>query len=206
MPMLRSGRRRGIPEILSPQSTSPSESQSQPAAARPARGSPLWRRRSMAGGGSAGSVKKRALRDRDRLAAADALGDDVVGELGTGGHPELPEGLAQVVLHSARADEQLRGYLSVRVSSAHEGRDLRLLGGELLGSSQLALARMLARGQQFRARPLRETGQAHTVEHVEGGAEVLACLPALPLPAQPLTVDEVCASELGGAPGPAQQV
>jgi hypothetical protein len=38
---------------------------------------------------------------------ADALADDTVSELGAGGDPELPEHLAQVVVHGGGADEQL---------------------------------------------------------------------------------------------------
>ena len=59
---------------------------------------------------------------------ARALVEDVVGELGARGHPELPEHLVQVVLHGPRTDEQLSGDLPVCLSSAHQIGDLRLLG------------------------------------------------------------------------------
>ena len=53
----------------------------------------------------------------DRLTGAD----DVVGELGARGDSDLPEHLAQVVLHGARAHEQLSGDLPVALPPGSPG-------------------------------------------------------------------------------------
>src|SRR4051812_15350597 len=98
----------------------------------------------MAAAGSAASVEERRLGGGHRLEGAGALAHDAVGELGAGGHAELPERLAQVVLHGARADEELGGDVPVRLPAADQGGDLCLLGGELLRRTDLAFPRALA--------------------------------------------------------------
>src|SRR5690349_4538093 len=98
-----------------------------------------------------------------RSGAPDALVDDVVSELGARAHAELPEHLAQVVVHGVRTDEQLGGNVPVRVSSAHEGGDLRFLRCELLRGPDIAPPGMLTGGSQLSAGPLGEAAQAHCV-------------------------------------------
>ncbi len=135
----------------------------------------------MVGAGSARSVDEWTLGGGDRLEDADPLVNDAVGELGARGHPDLTEDLAQVVFHGARAEEQLGGDLPVRFSAAHQGGDLRFLGGELLRGPKFPFPGALARGPKLDARPFGEGVQTHGVEHVVRGAQLVARLspPAL---------------------------
>jgi hypothetical protein len=77
---------------------------------------------------------RRGLRPSDALVASlgavGAATAERAAELLAGANVELGEHLAQVVLDSARADEQLGADLRVRLSLGGEPRDLRLLGGE----------------------------------------------------------------------------
>ena len=108
---------------------------------------------------------------------------ETVGKLRAGGHAELPEHLAQVVFHGARADEHLGGDLPVRFSSADQGGDLCLLGCQLLRRSELALLGVLTGGPQLCVGPRGEAAEAHGVEHLEGCAQLISCLPPLALAA-----------------------
>src|SRR5215218_4738807 len=71
------------------------------------------------------------------------------GELPARLDAELGEHLAQVPLHRAGAEEELRADLRVRQPVAGEVRDLALLGGQVVARGGGALAHLLARGQQL---------------------------------------------------------
>src|SRR5215217_7182461 len=62
---------------------------------------------------------------------------------------ELGEHLAQMPFDGARADEQLRSDLLVRLPFSCESRYLRLLGGELVARLGAAPAHRLAGGHQL---------------------------------------------------------
>src|SRR5262249_11404861 len=98
-------------------------------------------------------------------------------------------------LHGARAEEELRADLRVRVPVARELRDLRLLGGELAAGVVRSLARLLAGGDQLSSGALRERLHADCAEHVVRGMEMLTRVDASALAAQPLPVQEVCARQ-----------
>jgi hypothetical protein len=68
-----------------------------------------------------------------------AVVDDPAGELGARGHAELSEDLAQVVLDGARADEQLSSDIAVRLAPTDQGGDMRLLRGELIRETSVAV-------------------------------------------------------------------
>lgn len=57
-----------------------------------------------------------------------------MGQLAPRCHVELPEDLAEVVVHCARAEEQPSGDLAVGGALGGQERDLRLLGGEVAAS------------------------------------------------------------------------
>ena len=84
--------------------------------------------------------------------------------------------MRELIVHGCGADEQPRRDLPVGFTAAHQGRDLRLLGGQLLGKTHFPLAYALAGGPQLHTSPLGEAGQAHDLEHVEGCVEVPPCL------------------------------
>jgi len=109
-----------------------------------------------------------------------------------------------VVLDRARADEQPRADLRVRQALAGQPRDLRLLRGQLHGRLDRTLAGGLPRGLQLKPGPFGERPDTHRVQHLVGRAQVLPCLGAAALAAQPLPVQQVTASELGADPGPAE--
>jgi hypothetical protein len=134
---------------------------------------------------------------------AGSLVDDAVGELGAGGHPELAEHFAQVVFHGARTDEQLGGDLPVRLSSAHQGGDLGLLG---VGSFGVPISRLRA-CSPVAASPTR----AHSAKqrmliasNIPTAAQLIAGLPPSALAAQPLAVEQVGPGELRNGPSPAE--
>src|SRR3954469_16406213 len=64
---------------------------------------------------------------------------DPARELGAGRHAELPEHLAEVVLHGAGADEQPGSDVPVSFPLADQCGDLGLLRGELLRRTDLPL-------------------------------------------------------------------
>ena len=100
---------------------------------------------------------------RQRLAQVPARGD-----------AELPEHLPQVPFDGAGADEQLGGDLRVGPSVTGQPGDVLLLGGELVERVGLALADLLAGGEQLAACALGERLDAQLGEGVVGRAELLA--------------------------------
>src|SRR5580693_9715046 len=77
-------------------------------------------------------------------------------ELPARGDTELGKHVAQVPLHRARADEQLRADLRVRQAVAGEPGDLLLLRRELLARIGAAFAYLLTRRDQLAAGALGE--------------------------------------------------
>src|SRR5262249_37643521 len=117
-----------------------------------------------------------ALLDGVRVAGKDAV------ELATGADAELGEDLAQVVLDCARADEQPGADVLVGQAPARQPRDLALLRGQRIAGRadglRGALAYCLAGGQQLTAGAFGESAGSHRLEHLVGGAELLACVRA----------------------------
>ena len=80
----------------------------------------------------------------------------MVRELRARSHSQLAERLAQVVLDRARADEQLRGDLSVGMSLRDEAGDLRFLRRKLAERLHGPFTGALACRQQLAFRAPRE--------------------------------------------------
>ena len=120
--------------------------------------------------------------------------------------PSLRNDLAQVVLDRARADEQLRGDLAVRVSLRHEARDLRLLRRQLTQGVDGAFASVLAGRLQLDARALGERLHAEVGEEAVGRPQLPACINASALTSQPFAVEEVSTSEIDGHPSSTESV
>src|SRR5216683_3834882 len=72
-----------------------------------------------------------------------------VGELASRCHVELPEDLAEVIVHRARAEKQPSGDLTVRGAPGGQERDLRLLRGEVAASRVTSFARALSGRGKF---------------------------------------------------------
>src|SRR5580700_3550758 len=132
-----------------------------------------------------------------------AAGQDAV-ELATRADAELVEHLAQVILGRARADEQPRADLRVGQPIPGQPRDLGLLGGQLHDGLGNALAGGLAGGCQLAPGPLGERTDAHRLQHLVRGPQLLACLTRTAFAAQPLAVEQVRPRQLCADPGPAQ--
>src|SRR5215469_7936890 len=113
------------------------------------------------------------------------------GELGPAADAKLAEGLMQVVLDSAGADEQPGGDLPVGQVLGDQAADLLLLRSEHVRGFGAAWACLLAGGAQFGPGPARESLHAHRVEHGEGSAKLVAGVAATALAAQPLAVQQV---------------
>src|ERR1700741_4007024 len=83
------------------------------------------------------STRPRMVRLADQLAQA-------LRQLRSRRDVQLPERLAQVVLHGARADEQLGGDLAVGTAIGREAGDLRLLRRQLVEGGGRPLSCVLA--------------------------------------------------------------
>src|SRR5689334_5810667 len=97
-------------------------------------------------------------------------------------------------LHRAWADEELRTDLRVRSPITREPRDLLFLGCEVVARVVLALAHLLARGQQLATRALRESLRAHRGEHVVRSTQLLASVDPPTFATQPFAVGQPSAS------------
>ena len=92
-------------------------------------------------------------------AAGVALGVQAVGQLPAGGHAELLEDLAQVVVDGVRADEQVGGDLGVGTPGRGQARDRVLLRGEFERPGGVERSRRRRPGRrEARAGPSRDTG------------------------------------------------
>ena len=129
---------------------------------------------------------------RQRAAASGSL----VAQLHAGADAELREHLVQVPLDGARAEEEPRADLLVRLPVRGEPRDLLLLRRELAARLVTPFAHLLAGREQLAAGALGERLGAEADEHLVGGAELLARVHPPVLTPQPLAVDQVRAAEL----------
>jgi len=122
-------------------------------------------------------------------------------ELAAGADAELGEDLAEVVLDGVGADEQPGPDLRVGQAVPGELRDLALLRGQRIAALGRGPGRALAGGlsgsRQLLAGPFSESLQAHRVQRLVRGAELLAGPRAVALAAQPLAVEQVRAGDLG---------
>src|SRR5258708_29299448 len=149
-----------------------------------------------------------AWADGARVAGQDGV------ELAAGADAELGEDLAQVVLDRARADEQPGADLRVGQPLPGQPRDLGLLGGQRMtglagwraDGLRGALADGLAGGQQLAAGALGEPPGSHSLEHLAGGAQLLARVHPAVVPAQPLPVEQVAAGQFGADAGAGEAV
>src|ERR671934_1560608 len=98
---------------------------------------------------------------------------------------ELQEDLAQVVLHRAGADEELRADLGVGETVSGESSDVCLLGCEHAAGVVGALPRGLTRGEELVTGPFGKPLAPDGSEHFVGGSELLARVDAAVLAAPP---------------------
>lgn len=91
---------------------------------------------------------------------------------------QLHEHLAKVPLDRADAEEQLRADLGVRAPVSGQPGDVLLLGCELVSRGEIALAYLLACGQELPARPLGEPLGSYGRERVVRGSELLTRIDA----------------------------
>jgi hypothetical protein len=101
-----------------------------------------------------------------------------------------------VVFDGAWAEKQLGTDLRVRAPIAGASRYLRLLRREPVKRVHRAPAHSLAGGQQLATGALGERLRSDVAEHLVGEMELLACVQAPALAAQPLAVHQVCAGEM----------
>ena len=126
-------------------------------------------------------------------------------ELGTRGDVELGEDLAQVVPGRATADVEAGADLGVGQPVAGELGDLDLLGRQFAVAADTALSCSSFTGRpQFSPGALGEAFHPHRLEHVEGCAQLVPGVARTALAAQPFSVQEVGAGELGAHPGTAK--
>src|SRR6187200_588452 len=109
---------------------------------------------------------------------------------------ELAERLAQVVLDRARADEELRGDLSICVSLRRKARDLQFLRGELVDRVGGPSAGPLTCRLQLDSRALGEGLHSEVREEVVSDAQLVTRVEAAALPSQPLAVEQMRAREV----------
>src|SRR6267378_3043663 len=107
--------------------------------------------------------------------------EERAGEADAPGHVELPVDLAQVVVDGGRAEEQLGGDVPVGGSDGGQPGDLSLLRGEPRAVPAGAFHGVLAGGCQLGACSPGEAEGAHSLEAVEGGAELAAGVAPTPL-------------------------
>ncbi len=124
--------------------------------------------------------------------------------LPAGRDAELRGDLAQVPFDGVRADEELRADLGVRQPVTGQARDLRFLGGESGARLDGALAYRLAGGLELAPGAFRERLDPHVAEHLVRDAQLLACVEAAVLPAQPLAVEQPGAGVRHPDPGAAE--
>src|SRR5438270_1176254 len=99
-------------------------------------------------------------------------------------------------LHGAWADEELRTDFRVRSPGTRKPRDLLLLGCEFVARVGLALAHLLARGQQLATRALSESLRAHRGEHAVRSVQLLAGIDPPAFATQPFAVGQPSASQV----------
>ena len=109
-------------------------------------------------------------------------------------------------LHGAWADEELRPDLRVRSPVPCKPRDLLLLGCEFIARVVLALAHLLAGGQQLATCALSESLGAHRGEHVVRSAQLLAGVDPPTFATQPFAVGQPSASQVRRHPALAEQL
>ena len=122
------------------------------------------------------------------------------------GDAQLDEHLTQVPLDRPRADEQLGTDFRIGIAGPGEPGDLGLLGSELVGRLEAALAHVLAGRQQLAAGSLGEPFDPHRGQPLAGGPQRLARFRAAVLAAQPFAVQQVRAGQFHPDAGAAESL
>ena len=104
---------------------------------------------------------------------------------------QLGENLAQVVLDSAWADEQLFANLVVGQAFLGKPGDLEFLRGQVVAGVDRTFASGFAGRHQLAAGPVGEPVGSHRGEHLLGYAQLGPCVDAPVLAPQPLAVDQM---------------
>jgi len=125
-------------------------------------------------------------------------------QLRTARDAELPEHLAQVVIHGAGADEELGGDRMVRGALGSQPGDARLLRRERVWRPGSASSGVLAGGAQLSLGAAGECRHAQRAEQLAGSAQLLTRATAAALAAQPLAVQEMGPGQFGGDLAPPQ--
>src|ERR1700731_3175290 len=111
-------------------------------------------------------------------------------ELATGADVELGEHLAQVPLHGAGPDEQLRADLGVGPPLARQPGDLLLLRGQLRARILVPLAYPLPGGLELTPGAFGEGPTPHRGRRVEREPQLPAGVDPAVLPAEPFAVTQ----------------
>src|SRR5262245_45881989 len=104
---------------------------------------------------------------------------------------QLREHLVQVVVHRARAEEQLGGDLPVGSALAHDPHDLQLLWREAAERGLVPPARGLAAGPQLARGKVGPRPRPEPLEHLERGPQMSPRIGAPALAAQPFPVPQL---------------
>jgi hypothetical protein len=120
----------------------------------------------------------------------------VAGELRSGPDPELAENLAQVIVHRARADEQLGGDLLVRGTLRDKTRDLRLLRRQVAACLGGPFACAFPGRLELDPGAFGVRGYAELAEQLVGAAQLLARVESPAFASQPFAVEQTDAGEL----------
>src|ERR1700684_629911 len=112
------------------------------------------------------------------LVNSSGVAEGYAGQVTARRHVELAKHLAEVVVHGAGADKQLRGDLRVGRTPGRQRRDLHLLGREVVAGFRASLAGGLPGCDQLSPGPLGETGRADVIEVRIGSSQVLPGLGA----------------------------
>jgi hypothetical protein len=109
-------------------------------------------------------------------------------ELVAGVDPQFLVDVAEVVFDRLRAEEQRGRRLPCRFSRCEQERNLQLLRRQFVDHARLPPPASLARGRELGTGPIGPGAGVEALEHINGGAELLAGPNPVPGPPQALPV------------------
>jgi hypothetical protein len=134
------------------------------------------------------------------------LGELKGGQLGSRCYAQLCEHVAQVEIDRSRAEEQLRGYVTVGQATPDEADDLDLLRGEVVHRGRVSLAGGLARSPQLLSGPIGPWNGTDLLERLESRAQVGPRIDPATRPPQILAESQLGARTVDTMVGSAMQL